>query len=79
MIESDQPIVTQNLAPSRHEAHLATMTKRATTRPATFQKPAHWEDTPVPQPEEAKEVEDPDGLNPTRYGDWVKSGIAVDF
>lgn len=68
-----------NLAPAASCAHLAPMTKRATTRPATFEKPAHWEDIPVPEPEAAPTTEDPDGLDPTRYGDWVKSGIAVDF
>lgn len=26
-----------------------------------------------------KEVSGPDGLEPTRYGDWEKGGIASDF
>ena len=38
---------------------------------------------PVPQPESLEEVLPPDGeeqrLNPTRYGDWEKKGIAIDF
>lgn len=55
------------------------MTKRATERPGKFQKPAHWGDAPPPEPEPAKDEADPDGLSPTRYGDWVKKGIAVDF
>ncbi|HTN14221.1 MAG TPA: DUF1674 domain-containing protein [Sphingomonadaceae bacterium] len=55
------------------------MTKRATQRPQPFKKPAHWEDKPVPAPQEGKSGEDPAGLSPTRYGDWVKDGIAVDF
>ena len=55
------------------------MTQRATQRPATFTKPAHWTTDPAPQPAPAKNVADPDGLSPTRYGDWVKKGIAVDF
>ncbi|OCC22881.1 DUF1674 domain-containing protein [Croceicoccus estronivorus] len=56
------------------------MTKRATQRPGNFQKPAHWSDMPAPKPEAAKESQqDPDGLSPTRYGDWVKDGIAIDF
>jgi hypothetical protein len=38
------------------------------------------ESPPVPEPEAAKEgVEDPLGLDPTRYGDWEKKGVAVDF
>jgi hypothetical protein len=55
------------------------MTKRVTKRPRDFVKPAHWSDEPPPQPEPPAESEDPDVLSPTRYGDWVKNGIAVDF
>jgi hypothetical protein len=54
-------------------------TPRATKRPAPFAKPAHWSNTPAPKPEAAAVVDDPDGLDPTRYGDWVSKGIAVDF
>ncbi|TMM47132.1 DUF1674 domain-containing protein [Qipengyuania marisflavi] len=52
------------------------MTKRATQRPEPFAKPAHWSNDPPPQP---KPGEDEEELSPTRYGDWVKDGIAVDF
>ncbi len=54
--------------------------ERATKRPEGFKKPAHWNDepAPAPQPIDASE-EDPQGLSPTRYGDWVKDGIAIDF
>ena len=55
------------------------MIKRATKRPKPFAKPAHWTNEPAPMPEAAKDADDPDGLSPTRYGDWVKKGIAVDF
>jgi len=55
------------------------MTQRATKRPKPFVKPAHWTDTAPPQPAPAKDEADPEGLSPTRYGDWVKKGIAVDF
>ncbi len=55
------------------------MTKRATQRPKEFVKPANWTNDPVPQPAPIKDEPDPDGLSPTRYGDWVKKGIAVDF
>ncbi len=59
------------------------MTERATKRPEGFKKPAHWTNDPAPQPspQEAAnaEEEDPDGISPTRYGDWVRNGIAVDF
>ena len=52
------------------------MTKRATQRPENFAKPAHWTNEPVPQ---AKAPEVDEELSPTRYGDWVKDGIAIDF
>ena len=56
------------------------MTKRAIQRPQTFQKPAHWTTEPAPQPQQGRgEADDPAGLSPTRYGDWVRDGIAVDF
>lgn len=55
------------------------MTKRATKRPKGFVKPAHWTSEPAPQPRPASADEDPAGLSPTRYGDWVHKGIAVDF
>lgn len=51
-------------------------TPRATKRPETFAKPAHWTNDPAPRPEAAKDEE---ALSPTRYGDWEKNGIAVDF
>jgi hypothetical protein len=53
------------------------MSKPATRRPGRFKKPAHWSSEPPPEPKAAEEAED--GLSPTRYGDWVRNGIAVDF
>lgn len=56
------------------------MTNRATQRPEAFTKPAHWTNEPAPTPvPQAKDEKDPDGLSPTRYGDWVQKGIAIDF
>lgn len=55
------------------------MTQRATERPKPFVKPAHWSNDPAPTPQEPKQGEDPAGLSPTRYGDWERNGIAVDF
>ncbi|MDE2596871.1 MAG: DUF1674 domain-containing protein [Sphingomonadales bacterium] len=57
------------------------MNQRVTQRPDKgFVKPAYWTDEPAPQPEPAQADEpDPAGLSPTRYGDWVNKGIAVDF
>jgi Protein of unknown function (DUF1674) len=38
---------------------------------------------PLPEPDAGEPAEAPDGeptrLDPTRYGDWEKKGIAVDF
>lgn len=69
------------IAPRRHPAHVRAMTSRATKRPEGFAKPAHWSDTPPPKPGAAQsDGEDEDAeLSPTRYGDWVKNGIAIDF
>jgi len=53
------------------------MTKRATVRPKGFRKPAHWSDAPPPAPGPMNG--DAEELGPTRYGDWVRKGIAVDF
>ena len=52
------------------------MTKRATKRPTGFSKPDHWTNDPPPEPK-ANEVDEK--LSPTRYGDWVHKGIAIDF
>ena len=52
------------------------MGKRATKRPKEFRKPAYWSDAPAPEPSAPETSEE---LSPTRYGDWVKKGIAVDF
>lgn len=53
------------------------MTRRATTRPKGFAKPAYWSDAPAPPPGPPRE--DGEALSPTRYGDWVRQGLAVDF
>lgn len=50
--------------------------ERATERPETFKKPANWTNEPAPKPKPTKDDEE---LSPTRYGDWVKNGVAVDF
>jgi len=56
------------------------MTKEKSTVAKTFKKPAHWSNDPAPEPEATKSgKEDPNELSPTRYGDWVKNGIAIDF
>lgn len=58
---------------------VSTPTRRATQRPAGFSRPAHWTTTPAPEPRAIELGEDPDGINPTRFGDWERNGIAIDF
>ncbi len=56
-------------------------------RPPHVKPPAYLSpNPPVPQPDPLPlEVKgqstkgDPDGLDPTRYGDWEMKGIAIDF
>jgi hypothetical protein len=60
----------------RQRAHLRRMRKRATKPPSRFEKPAHWSADPAPTPHKGNVEEE---LSPTRYGDWVKKGIAIDF
>jgi len=56
------------------------MTKEKSAVAKTFKKPAHWSNDPAPEPQTAKAAEgDAKELSPTRYGDWVKNGIAIDF
>ena len=71
---SPRPLV--GIASLHQSAHLAVMIKRATKRPEGFVKPPHWSNEPVPEPKASKDDEE---LSPTRYGDWVKDGIAIDF
>lgn len=52
---------------------------RATQRPARFERPEHWTTAPAPEPRAAEQRDDPDGLDPTRFGDWERNGIAIDF
>ena len=52
------------------------MSKHESKRPEGFQKPAHWTNDPPPEPKKGADREE---LSPTRYGDWVKDGIAIDF
>lgn len=53
-------------------------------RPKHLKPPAHLSKSPpVPKPEEPDKTAPPAGeekrLDPTRYGDWEKKGIAIDF
>ncbi len=54
------------------------------SRPKNLQPPAYLSKSPpVPEPEPAEPAPPPAGdkprLDPTRYGDWEKKGIAWDF
>ena len=53
-------------------------------RPKHLKAPAYLSPSPpVPEPEPLDKVAPPSGeeerLDPTRYGDWEKKGIAIDF
>jgi len=53
-------------------------------RPKHLDPPAHLSPSPpVPEPDTVENPPSPAGeehrLDPTRYGDWEKKGIAVDF
>ncbi len=53
-------------------------------RPRHLDPPAYLSKSPpVPEPEAVPPSEPPAGeerrLDPTRYGDWEKKGIAIDF
>jgi len=52
------------------------MTKQKSDAAKSFKKPAHWTNEPAPKPKASEQNEK---LSPTRYGDWEKDGIAVDF
>ena len=52
------------------------MTKQKSEAAKAFEKPAHWTNDPPPEP---KAVEQDEKMSPTRYGDWEKDGIAIDF
>ena len=52
------------------------MTQKKSKAAKAFEKPAHWTNDPPPKPK-AGTVDEK--LSPTRYGDWEKDGIAVDF
>lgn len=47
-------------------------------RPSHVKPPQHLSKSPpVPEPAPAAPATDP--LDPTRYGDWERKGVAVDF
>lgn len=50
-------------------------------RPPHVKPPAYLSKSPpLPKPAEGTKAEsDPLGADPTRYGDWERKGIAVDF
>jgi hypothetical protein len=68
----------------RSNPHLGLMKRRATKRPGHLDAPAYLSASPpVPEPKPSDEPPPPAGeehkLDPTRYGDWEKKGIAIDF
>jgi len=62
------------------DAHVRDVMKR----PKHLKAPAHLSPSPpVPEPELVEAAPPPTGeeerLDPTRFGDWEKKGIAIDF
>jgi len=58
--------------------------KRAQKRPAHLDPPDYLSPSPpLPDPEPATDASPPAGEeqrpDPTRFGDWEKKGIAIDF
>jgi hypothetical protein len=58
--------------------------KRSRKRPHHLDPPDYLSKSPpVPEPDPGASRNPPEGeetrLDPTRYGDWEKAGIAVDF
>jgi hypothetical protein len=49
-------------------------------RPPHVKPPAYLsKNSPVPEPKPAEPDRQPAADDPTRYGDWTRKGIAVDF
>ncbi len=69
-----QPLAV--LETARQCAHSMDMTKTKSEAAKAFEKPKHWSNDPAPKPKPGK---DDEKLSPTRYGDWEKNGIAIDF
>ena len=60
------------------------MERTSGKRPEHVKPPAHLSPSPpVPEPEKVEQPDSPAGeeerRDPTRYGDWEKKGIAIDF
>ncbi len=58
--------------------------ERPRKRPAHLDPPKYLSKSPpVPEPEPVAKIKPPAGEeekpDPTRYGDWEKKGIAIDF
>jgi hypothetical protein len=62
-----------------HACHLGVMKRTKRLDPPAYLSPS----PPVPKPEPLEKAPPAEGeekkLDPTRYGDWEKKGIAVDF
>jgi hypothetical protein len=50
-----------------------------TADPAAEHPGAPAADRPGSEPNRRKEIGGPSGLEPTRYGDWERNGICIDF
>jgi len=66
---------------TRNRHQYARETNRMGKRPDHVKPPAHLSKSPpVPTPDPLDHApDDSEELSPTRYGDWVRKGIAIDF
>lgn len=53
--------------------------RRATQRPPHVKAPAHWDKSAAPKPDPLDTEPALEPLDPVRYGDWERNGVAVDF
>ena len=60
---------------------MTSTTRKPGERPPHVKPPAHLtKSPPVPEADPPEAAEDDAGKDgPTRYGDWVSKGIAIDF
>lgn len=72
MIEPVPPAPTPDTAPSPEDRPLTDAARRALAEAAARRAAA---EVPVLPPEDGG----PRGPEPTRYGDWEKKGLAIDF
>jgi hypothetical protein len=75
MAEPSQPLPAGLSATAGGE----TVAKPAQPNPAPAPAPVAAKPAPAPSQSKVPEIGGPSGPEPTRYGDWERNGICVDF